>query len=155
MKIRAQWATVLLGFTMVAISGCDATRETLKAPFDATTAVSNGTTQGSSELTQPSKEFTSSTTPDARGGNDYLIRAKQRVQIFAGHNVDNLQHEIAQGRGEYLTSLVALAGIPADRYESAFAQLQKDYSVLYDSSSAPNPTHRLVDAVWTQPIGTH
>jgi hypothetical protein len=41
--------------------GCDATRELVKAPFDATTAVSNGTTQATGELIQPSKEFTSST----------------------------------------------------------------------------------------------
>ena len=30
---------------LIGSAGCDATRELVKAPFDATTAVSNGTTQ--------------------------------------------------------------------------------------------------------------
>jgi len=46
-------------------AGCDATRELVKAPFEATTALSNGTTQATNELLEPLKEFTSSTTPGA------------------------------------------------------------------------------------------
>lgn len=81
------------------LTACDATVEIVKAPFDATTAVSNGTTQASSEFTEPTKEFTSSTTPGSRVGSDNLIRAKQRLHMFAVSNFDNLQREIATGRG--------------------------------------------------------
>jgi len=141
---------------LVALTACDATVEIVKAPFDATTAVSNGTTQASSEFTQPSKEFTSSTTPGSRVGSDTLIRAKQRVHTFAAYNFGNVQHEIAQGRGEYLTSLATLAEIPSDRQPEFFQRLQAQYATLYTANQDPaGVTRRLVDVVWAAPLGTH
>jgi hypothetical protein len=138
------------------LPGCDTTRELVKAPFDATTAVSNGTTQGASELTEPTKEFTSSTTPESRPGNDNLIRAKQRLHRFAASNFDNLQHEIATGRGEYLASLATLAQIPTENHSQLFSRLQEQYATLYTAGPSPTDlTHRLVDAVWLRPLGTH
>jgi hypothetical protein len=138
------------------LPGCDTTRELVKAPFDATTAVSNGTTQGASELTEPTKEFTSSTTPGSRPGNDNLIRAKQRLHRFAASNVDNVQHEIATGRGEYLASLATLAQIPTENHAKFFGRLQEQYATFYTAGPSPaDLTHRLVDAVWLRPLGTH
>jgi hypothetical protein len=138
------------------LTACDATVELVKAPFDATTAVSNGTTQAASELTEPTKEFTSSTTPGSRVGRDNLIRAKQRVHRFAASNFDHLQHEIAIGGGEYLTSLATLAQIPAGTHPILFSRLQEQYSTFYTAGpSSADLTHRLVDAVWLQPLGTH
>ncbi|MGE0469334.1 MAG: DUF3015 family protein [Nitrospira sp.] len=148
--------TAMVFCLALGLAGCDATRELVKAPFDATTAVSNGTTQGASELTEPTKEFTSSTTPGTRVGDDNLIRAKQRLHKFAASNFDNLQHEIATGRGEYLSSLATLAQIPAEGHPKFFSRLQKRYSTFYIAGPAPEDlTHRLVDAVWLQPLGTH
>jgi Protein of unknown function (DUF3015) len=112
--------------------GCDATRELVKAPFDATTAVSNGTTQATGELTQPSKEFTSSTTPGS------LFRNEKQLRAFIAYNFDNLQRDIAQGRGEYLTSMVTLAEIPPDRQRQLFAELQHRYPLLYPHESSPS-----------------
>lgn len=145
---------------MVAIalgwSGCDATKELVKAPFDATTAVSDGTTQASSELTQPSKEFTSSTTPGSRVGSDSLLRAKQRLQTFTAYNFDNIQHEIAQGRGEYLASLATLAQVPTESHPQFFAQLQGRYSSVFAEAASPaDSTRRLVDEAWSTPLGRH
>jgi len=111
--------------------GCDATRELVKAPFDATTAVSNGTTQATGELIQPSKEFTSSTTPGS------LFRNEQQLRAFIAYNFNNLQRDIAQGRGEYLTSMVTLAEIPLDRHRQLFAVLQDRYQLLYPHESSP------------------
>lgn len=37
--------TAMVFCLALGLAGCDATRELVKAPFDATTAVSNGTTQ--------------------------------------------------------------------------------------------------------------
>ncbi|MBL8036620.1 MAG: DUF3015 family protein [Nitrospira sp.] len=136
--------------------GCDATKEAVKAPFDATTAVSNGTTQASSEFTQPSKEFTSSTTPGSRVGSEDLIRAKQRLHLFAKYNHANLQHEIAQGQGEYLTSLITLAQVPTERHAQVFADLQHKYPLLYPNTDpSAETTERLVETVWLKPLGTH
>ncbi|MGZ8382001.1 MAG: hypothetical protein ACXW4C_09895, partial [Nitrospira sp.] len=84
---------VILVMLIGSAAGCDATRELVKAPFDATTAVSNGTTQATGELTQPSKEFTSSTTPGS------VFKNEQQLRAFISHNFNNLQHDIAQGRG--------------------------------------------------------
>lgn len=138
------------------LAACDATVEIVKAPFDATTAVSNGTTQASSEFTEPTKEFTSSTTPGSRVGSDNLIRAKQRLDTFATSNFENLQHEIATGHGEYLTSFATLAQIPAGHHPKVFSRLQEQYSTLYTAGQAPaDLTHRLVNAVWLQPLGMH
>lgn len=125
--------------------GCDATRELVKAPFEATTAVSNGTTQATGELTQPSKEFTSSTTPGA------LFKNEQQLRAFIEHNFNNLQHDIAQGRGEYLTSVATLAEIPADRHGRLFAELQHRYPLLYSHDSAPSESlQRLMETVGNQ-----
>lgn len=138
------------------LAACDATVEIVKAPFDATTAVSNGTTQASSEFTEPTKEFTSSTTPGSRVGSDNLIRAKQRLHMFAVSNFDNLQREIATGRGEYLASLATLAQIPTEHHSKFFSRLQEQYSTFYTAGpSQADLTHRLVDAVWIAPLGTH
>ncbi|GKS62752.1 hypothetical protein YTPLAS72_00560 [Nitrospira sp.] len=146
----------LLGCLTLGLSACDATVELVKAPFDATTAVSNGTTQGASELTQPTKEFTSSTTPGSRVGSEDLIRAKQRVHTFAAYNFNNLQHDIAQGRGEYLNSLLTLAKIPHANHSQALRDLQQRYVTLYPGDQSPAElTQRLVDVVWLAPLGTH
>ncbi len=112
--------------------GCDATRELVKAPFDATTAVSNGTTQATGELTQPSKEFTSSTTPGS------LFKNEQQLRAFIAYNFNNLQRDIAQGRGEYLTSMATLAEIPPDRHRQLFAELQDRYPFFYSHDSSPS-----------------
>ncbi|MGE0645850.1 MAG: DUF3015 family protein [Nitrospira sp.] len=146
----------LIGCLALGITACDTTVELVKAPFDATTAVSNGTTQGASELTQPTKEFTSSTTPGSRVGSEDLIRAKQRLHIFAAYNFNNLQHDIAQGHGEYLHSLLTLAQISEASYPQTLRDLQQRYVALYSSDQSPAElTRRLVDVVWLAPIGAH
>lgn len=140
----------------IVLYGCDATVEIVKAPFEATTAVSNGTTQGASELTEPTKELLSSTTPGSRVRSADLIRAKQRLQTFAAYNFSNLQHEIAQGRGEYLASLMTLAQIPHERHAQVSRHLQQQYAMLYQIDQSPaDLTHRLIDVVWLAPLGAH
>ncbi|MBX3301822.1 MAG: DUF3015 family protein [Nitrospira sp.] len=148
--------TGMLGCLALGLTACDATVELVKAPFDATTAVSNGTTQGTSELTEPTKEFTSSTTPGARVGSEKVVRAKQRVQTFAAYNFGHLQHDIAQGRGEYLAALLTLAQIPEGNQQAVVRHLQQQYATLYPIDQSPaDLTHRLVDVVWLAPLGAH
>jgi len=130
-------------------AGCDVTRELVKAPFEATTELTNGTTQASSELLQPLKEFTSSTTPGALY-NDPL-KSKHRLQVFIAHTFDNVQRDIAQGEGEYLTSLATLAGIPQERRPLFFAMLQDRYITIYSTDTAPiESLHRLVAVAWPE-----
>ena len=130
-------------------AGCDATRELVKAPFEATTALSNGTTQATNELLEPLKEFTSSTTPGAMY-NDPL-KAKHRFQVFVAYTFNNVQRDIAQGQGEYLTSLATLAGIPQERRPQFFAMLQDRYTTIYSADTAPiESLHRLTTVAWPE-----
>lgn len=130
-------------------TGCDATRELVKAPFEATTALTDGTTQASKELLEPLKEFTSSTTPGALY-NDPL-KAKHRFRAFIAYTFNNVQRDIAQGEGEYLTSLATLAGIPQERRPQFFAMLQDRYTAIYSTDTAPiESLHRLVAVAWPE-----
>jgi len=129
--------------------GCDATIELTKAPFDATTALSNGTTQASKELLEPLKEFTSSTTPGAISHDP--LKNKYRLQAFVAYSFDSVQRDIAQGKGEYVTSLATLAGIPEERRPQFFAMLQDRYATIYPTDSAPiESLHRLVAVAWPE-----
>lgn len=129
-------------------AACDATKELIKAPFEATTALSDGTTQASSELLEPLKEFTSSTTPGAMY-NDPL-KAKHRFQAFIAYAFNNVQRDIAQGQGEYLTSLATLAGIPQERRPLFFAMLQDRYTTIYSTDTPIESLHRLVAVAWPE-----
>lgn len=152
----SQRYTLMTFCLALGLTGCDTTVEIVKAPFEATTAVSNGTTDAASELTEPTKEFLSSTTPGARAGGDDLIRAKLRLHAFTAYTFNNLQHDIAQGRGEYLNSLLTLAQVPESNHPQTIHDLQLRYVSLYPADQSPAElTRRLVDMVWLVPLGAH
>jgi hypothetical protein len=65
------------------------------------------------------------------------FRNEQQLRAFIAYNFNNLQRDIAQGRGEYLTSMVTLAEIPLDRHRQLFAELQDRYQLLYPHESSP------------------
>src|SRR6185437_14818041 len=88
---------LLLVLFVLGTAGCDATKELVKAPFEATTALSNGTTQATNELLEPLKEFTSSTTPGSMYNDPF--KAKRRFQVFIAYTFNNVQRDIAQGQG--------------------------------------------------------
>lgn len=64
---------------------------------------------------------------------DGVVMNDRRVDVFASVNFENLKQEMAQGNGEYLASLSALMGIPADRQEDFFALTQERYTSLFKS----------------------
>ena len=107
---------LLVGSVLLSASGCitEATVELTKAPFDATTDLTNGTTAASSEFTQPLREFTSSTTPGTAGSNN-PARARRKLEVFASSSYENLRSDISRGSGEYLVSLATLAGVSSER----------------------------------------
>lgn len=91
---------------------CGPTTETVKAPFDLTS------------------DFTSSTSGSALPGP--AARAHQRLEQFVAHAYDGVSCDIAQGHGEYLTSLAVLAGIPIDAQTAFGMEMQSRYAELYD-----------------------
>ena len=135
---------------LLVLSGCttDATVELTKAPFEATSALSDGTSNAIGELLEPISEFTSSTTPGASGA-DSLLKARQRTILFTVYSYDNLRADIARGNGEYLISLATLAGVPQERHEEFGDLMRNGYSTLFDEMiTGVESSKRIVDAAW-------
>ncbi len=136
-----------------ALSGCDATIELTKAPFDATTALSGGVTDATHELLEPTTEFTSSLTPGAEGLND-PARARKQLERFAAYSHENLRSDLARGEGEYLTSLATLAGVPRDEHEAFSISMRNAYSTLFaEHLTGPESSARVVNAAWDHGLG--
>lgn len=145
--------SLLLGILM--LSGCitEATIELTKAPFDATTALTGGTSKATSEFLEPTQKFLSSTTPGAIA-IDRFTRAREKTELFVGFTYEHLRAESAQGTGEHLASLAVLAGIPSDRRPLFQEQMRHTYSSLFDDSiSLRDARIRIVDAAWAEGFG--
>jgi len=144
---------LLLG--MLIMSGCmtDATVELTKAPFNATTALTNGTSEAIDDILNPMTKFTSSTTPGASAG-DHLLRARQKTEVFASYSHENLRADIARGSGEYLVSLATLAGIPPSRQTEFQGRMRNAYSTMFnETASFRESTVRVVEAAWSEGFG--
>ncbi len=98
------WA--LLGFGMI---GC-----TLKATTDTST---DGTT-----------EFLSSTTGKSWWTEDGLVKQGKRARGFVALNRENLLQNMAQGHGEYVTTLGQIIGIPQSKDARFRILLQLHYA---------------------------
>jgi hypothetical protein len=148
------WRIVPCVGMLLLTSGCitDATIELTKAPFDATTDLTNGTTAASSEFTQPLKEFTSSTTPGA--ASMAPARAKKRLHLFTASSYDNLRSDISRGYGEYLVSLATLAGVPSVQFPEFQLLMQDSYSTMFDDALATaDSTRQIVEIAWAAGYG--
>ena len=108
------------------LPACATTTDITKAPFRATTHLSEattdaaavltqGTTQATKDLTRPIKELVSRMAP----GADAKVTEKLAVVVFAIVNHENLRVDIARGGGEYLESFADLIGLPPTSDELA------------------------------------
>jgi hypothetical protein len=89
-------------------------------------------------VTETVKEILSSTTPGDSFTADGLLKADKKVNVFVAVNFENLKQDMAQGHGEYLTSLSALLGVPQNRQEAFFAYAQSRYPFVNTSGSGPS-----------------
>lgn len=143
---------LILGMLMMAGCITNATVELTKAPFNATTALTNGTTEAIDAILDPLTNFTSSSTPGESA--DHLVRARQKTEVFASYSYENLQADIARGSGEYLVSLASLAGIPSGRETEFQSQMRNMYSILFNESTPfRESTIRIVEAAWSEGYG--
>ncbi|MBS0172257.1 MAG: DUF3015 family protein [Nitrospira sp.] len=148
---------VLIPSFLLTLAGCmtNATVELTKAPFDATTDLTNGTSGATREFLDPLTEFTSSTTPGALSAGQ-LLRAKQKATFFAMQSQDNLRTDIARGQGEYLASLAMLTGVSVDRWTDFQTTMIGSYSTLFDQQLSPSQsTERVVNLAWANGYGMH
>ena len=137
------------------LSGCitDATTELTKAPFDASTALTDGTSKAVGEMLEPTKKFVSSTTPGA-AAIDRFTRAREKTELFVGYSYEHLQADIAQGSGEHITSLAVLAGVPADHHGAFTEYMRNNFSTLFhESFSSREGRLRLVNMAWAEGFG--
>lgn len=144
---------LLLG--LVVVSGCitDATTELTKAPFDATTALSDGTSRAVGEILEPTQKFLSSTTPGTVA-IDRFTRAREKTELFVGYSYEHLRAESARGSGEHIASLAVLAGIPPDRRTQFNENMRNTYSTMFAESLSPRDARiRLVNAAWSEGFG--
>jgi FAD/FMN-containing dehydrogenase len=140
---------------MLLLSGCitEATVELTKAPFDATTALTNGTSEAVGEVLEPTKKFLSSTTPGAVA-IDRLTRAREKTELFVGYSYEHLRAESAQGSGEHVASLAVLAGIPSDRLPQFQEKMREAYSTMFNEDVPTREARlRLVNAAWSEGFG--
>lgn len=87
----------------------------------------------SSCTTDNTTDSLSTTTPGLWFTGDGLVKDDQKVNAFAALNFENLKHDMAQGRGEYLASLGTLLGVPRDHQAEFFALTQEKYPILVRS----------------------
>lgn len=140
---------------MLMLSGCitEATVELTKAPFDATTALTDGTSRAVGEILEPTKKFLSSTTPGA-AAIDRFTRAREKTELFVGYSYEHLRAESARGSGEHIASLAVLAGIPSDRRSQFQESLRDAYSTMFNESLPPREAKlRIVEAAWSEGFG--
>lgn len=86
--------------------------------------------------------------------NDGKVMASEKVNIFAAINFENLSQEMAQGRGEHLTSLATLLEVPAEHQAEFFAMTQEKYTTLIQSGETTPVAmlKALQDAMTAHPV---
>lgn len=77
-----------------------------------------------STLNLPSQPFaiTSGTSGCTNNG---MIAQREVLTVFVSQNIDHVAQDMARGRGEYLSSLATLMGVPPDREAEFFALAQE------------------------------
>ncbi|GKS57581.1 hypothetical protein YTPLAS18_11080 [Nitrospira sp.] len=97
---------------------CLGTGCTIKATLDSTSDVVSN--------------FLSSTSGHAWLTEDGLVREDMRTEVFVAANWANLQQNIAQSDGEYLSAFESLLAVPYSRRET-FRQKAQQHLALLDS----------------------
>lgn len=89
------------------------------------------TTKGTIKATtDPITDILSSTSGKSWFTEDGLVKDEFKVEAFTALNFENLKQDMAQGQGEYLTSLGSLLGIPEDRRATFFQVTREHYPQL-------------------------
>lgn len=81
-------------------------------------------------VTKSISDFLSSTTPGVWYSGDGLIKEEYKPHVFVAANLDNLKSDLAQGQGEYLSSLTQLLHVPSERQSQFLARVQQHYPDL-------------------------
>lgn len=109
MKILSPWFLTLTALALLPTIGC-----TLKATLNQTTDTTSN--------------ITGTTSGTAWWNEDGQITPDFKATAFVSFNQENLSQDLAVGRGEYLTSIGTLLGVPGDRQSAFFSAAQARYA---------------------------
>ena len=114
-QIRTRLSTLIcMTALMLFASGCTI-KGTIKETTDTTSNVT-GTTSGRTWFTE-----------------DGLLHPEHKLTAFTALNQTNVEQDLARGRGEYLTSLGTLLGLPDDRQAAFHEKAQGAFETLITS----------------------
>lgn len=102
--------TLTCALTLLQTTGCSI-KATLDQTFDTTSNVTGTTSSARSWFTE-----------------DGQINPAFKATAFVSFNQDNLTQNLATGRGEYLTSMSLLLGVPYDHQPAFFSAAQARYA---------------------------
>lgn len=84
------------------------------------------------QITDTTSNVTGTTSGAAWWNEDGQIKPGFKAAAFAAANDKNLEQDIAAGRGEYLTSMSVLLGVPEERRPAFFSAAQARYAETTD-----------------------
>jgi hypothetical protein len=97
-------------------------------------ACTTGSIKGTIKATtDPTTDISSSTSGKTWFSEEGVVRNEYKVTAFTAINFEQLKDQMAQGRGEHLTSLGTLLGVAPDRQAEWAAWTQTHYSSLVRS----------------------
>jgi len=76
-------------------------------------------------------KFTSSTSPGEWINADGVVQESQKARLFTAVVFENLEQDVARGKGEYLTSLSELLKVPPGEQEEFRTRAQSHYPLLF------------------------
>ena len=112
MTQRTAWA--LFPVLLLLVSGC-----TLKATVK--------------ETTDTTSNVTGTTSGRTWWNEDGLLHPEHKLTAFLALNEANVEQDLARGRGEYVTSLGALLGLPDDQQAAFHSKAQANFEALTTS----------------------
>ena len=60
-----------------------------------------------------------------------VVQENQKARLFTAVAYENIEQDIARGKGEYLTSLAVLLKIPSGKKDEFMVRSQSNYSILF------------------------
>ncbi len=87
------------------------------------------------ETTDTTSNITGTTSGRAWWNEDGLLKPEHKIAAFAAYNHENLEADLARGRGEYLASLETMLDIPnPDRFSPGAQESYRQWRAAGDTS---------------------
>ena len=111
------------------------TQRTVWALFPVLLLLASGCTLKATvkETTDTTSNVTGTTSGRTWWNEDGLLHPEHKLTAFLALNEANVEQDLARGRGEYVTSLGTLLGLPDDQQTSFHSKAQANFEALTTS----------------------